>query len=355
MKNDTQINYTLSSTDTLIIKGVAICFMLWHHLFFMYPEYGEWVQNTAYLGKVCVAMFLFVSAYGLTIQYSKLEIFKLQVPGFINTIKFQGKRLLKLYINYWFVFLLFVPIGVFIFHRSLQIPYGEHVNFLKRMIFDLLGMQGFQSYNITWWFYQLIITLYLIFPFLYFAVKKLNLLILVFCFLILGFHIYIIPIVHDWLFPFVLGISSALNRNKISTFLNRSNWKILFVSNLFLLFIVAFLRLEKWRFSGIGMDGFFTVSLIIFIILTARKSKKISLVFEYLGKHSMNIFLIHTFIFAYFYSGFIYSFNYTLLIFMVLMTCSLVISILIEFGKKIIRLYSLENKIIQLFFTIKKS
>ena len=355
MKPDTQINYALTKSDSLIIKGVAICFMLWHHLFFTFSDYGEWVQNTAYLGKVCVAMFLFVSAYGLTIQYSKLKSIKYKLPGFVDTIKFQGKRLLKLYINYWFVFLLFVPIGIFFFYRSLQISYGDHVNYFKSVVIDLLGMQGFQSYNITWWFYQLIIILYLIFPLLYIAVKKMNLLILVFCFLILGVHICSIPIVRYWLFPFVLGISCAMNRDKISSFLNRTDWKILFICNLCLLFSVAFLRLEEWRFGGIGMDGFFTLTLILFIKIAVHKVNIISLVFDYLGKHSMNIFLIHTFIFNYFYSAFIYSFKYPFLIFIVLIACSLVISILIEYCKKIIRIYALENKIIQLFFTIKQS
>jgi len=355
MKPDTQINYALSLSDTLIIKGVAICFMLWHHLFYMYSEYGEWVQNTALLAKVCVAMFLFVSAYGLTIQYSKIDIKKFQIPGFINTLKFQGKRLLKLYINYWFIFLLFVPIGVFIFHRSLQIPYGEQVNYLKSILIDFLGMQGFQSYNITWWFYQLIIILYLIFPVLYIAIKKMNIVILIFCFLIFGYHIGNVSILEYWLFPFVLGISYALNRNKISNFLNRINLKILFICNLFLLFSVAFLKLEEWRFGGAGMDGFFTITLIIFVIITVRKVQKITQVFEYLGKHSMNIFLIHTFIFGYFYSGFIYSFKYPFLIFSVLLACSLFISVLIEYCKKIIGIYTLENKIINLFFTVKYS
>ena len=353
MKPDMKINYALSSSDTLIIKGVAICFMLWHHLFFDSSVYGEWVQNAASLAKVCVAMFLFVSAYGLTIQYSKIDTSKFHVPFFINTFKFQGKRFLKLYFNYWFIFLLFVPIGVFFFHRTLQIAYGEHVNYLKRTIYDLLGMQAFQSYNITWWFYQLIIILYLIFPFLYFAVKKMNILILVFCFLILGFQIFTIPIVQYWLFPFVLGISSAMYRDKISDFLNRTDWKILFICNLFLLFSVAFLRLMEWRFDGIKMDGFFTITWIVFIIITARKVKIFSLVFEFLGNHSMNIFLIHTFIFYYFFSVFIYSFKYPFLIFIVLLASSLFLSLLIEYCKKIIGLYSLENKIINLVFTIK--
>jgi peptidoglycan/LPS O-acetylase OafA/YrhL len=336
-------------SDTLIIKGVAICFMLWHHLFYTFSEYGDWVQNAAFLGKVCIAMFLFVSAYGLTIQYGKIEIHKFQAPRFSDTLKFQGKRFLKLYINYWVIFLLFVPIGVFFFHRSLQVAYGAQINQLKYLITDLLGMNGFQSYNITWWFYQVIIILYLIFPILYIAVKKLNIFILLLFFLILVYHDFIIPIVHLWLFPFALGISSALNKEKITSFLNRTDWKILFVCNLILLCSVAYLKLDEWLFGGLGMDGFFTVTLIFLIITTLRKVKIVTQVLQFLGKHSMNIFMIHTFIFYYFYSGFIYSFKYPALIFIVLLASSLCVSILIEYCKKMIGIYRLENKIIDLY------
>ncbi len=355
IKPKTQINYTLSISDTLIIKGVAICFMLWHHLFYQYSEYREWVQNAAFLGKVCIAMFVFVSAYGLTIQYEKIDIHKFQVPGFRDTLKFQGKRLLKLYINYWVVFILFVPIGVYFFHRSLQASYGADANYSMNLVIDLLGMKGFQSYNITWWFYQVIIILYLAFPILYIALKKLNIFILSLFFLILVFPFIVVPFVHLWLFPFALGISCALKREKISSFLNRTDWKILFLCNLILLFSVAYLKLDEWLFGGIGMDGFFTLTLIFFIITTLRQVKIVTQLFLFLGKHSMNIFMIHTFIYSYFYSGFIYSFRNPGLIFIILLTSSLSISILIEYGKKMLGIYRLETKIIDLFLTTKST
>ena len=344
MKSKIQYNYTLSLQDTLLIKGVAICFMLWHHLFFDTSAYGDFVQNTAFLGKVCVAMFLFVSAYGLTIQFADKKNYKYQFPSFTETIKFQAKRLFKLYVNYWFVFLIFVPVGILFFNRTLQIAYGIQINKLNCLFFDFFGMQGFQSYNITWWFYQLIIILYLIFPILYFAVKKMNIFILGFFFLILGFHQIRIPIVHDWLFPFALGISCALNKEKISMFLNRINRKILFISTLILLLSIAFLRLLEWRFGGIGMDGFFTLTWVLFIIISVREVRIVTQVLKYLGKHSMNIFMIHTFIFSYFYSGFIYSFKYPILIFSALLTYSILISILIEYSKTRLGIYRFEKK-----------
>lgn len=60
--------------DTSVLKGIAICAMLWHHLFYENPEYGHIVWHFAMLGKVCVAIFLLLSGYGLTIQMNKLLV-----------------------------------------------------------------------------------------------------------------------------------------------------------------------------------------------------------------------------------------------------------------------------------------
>lgn len=65
-------SFGLTLHDTSILKGIAICAMLWHHLFYENPEYGLFVWHLALLGKVCVAIFLLLSGYGLTIQMDKL-------------------------------------------------------------------------------------------------------------------------------------------------------------------------------------------------------------------------------------------------------------------------------------------
>lgn len=64
--------FSLSLHDTSVLKGIAICAMLCHHLFYQSPESGYVVWHLAMLGKVCVAIFLMLSGYGLTIQMKKL-------------------------------------------------------------------------------------------------------------------------------------------------------------------------------------------------------------------------------------------------------------------------------------------
>lgn len=67
-----KIDYRISLNETNAIKGIAIIAMLVHHLFYEHPEYGEPTFQLALIGKVCVAIFLFLSGYGLSVQYSKI-------------------------------------------------------------------------------------------------------------------------------------------------------------------------------------------------------------------------------------------------------------------------------------------
>ena len=346
IKTNQESDYTLATQDSLLIKGLAICFMLWHHLFYEHPEYGELVQYTAILGKVCVAMFLFVSAYGLTVQVEKKDSFtNINQITWKELLDFYSKRFSKLYANFWVVFIIFVPLGVFVFNRSLATSYGGN-NIISSLLSDFLGFGGSESYNNTWWFYQLIIVLYLLYPLFYLTIKKWNVIILVLFFLISGYHRFRIPIVHDWLFSFAIGVSCALNKNSINQFLNLFNKQLSLILAIVFIIVIAYVRGHLKRFGNIGMDGFFTLAWLLFILFTVRKIKILHSIFAFLGNHSMNIFLIHMFICYYFFSEFIYSFKYPILIFVVLLIISLSISVILEFTKTKIGLYSLLNKII---------
>lgn len=95
----------LSPMDSLFLKGLAIAAMLWHHLFYTHPEYGSLIYRTSQLGKICVAIFLLISGYGVAHQYCNSREF--------HASHFLWHRLVKFYMNYWVVFLIVVPIGVF--------------------------------------------------------------------------------------------------------------------------------------------------------------------------------------------------------------------------------------------------
>lgn len=159
--------FALPLSDTTRVKGVALLLLLWHHLFYIgSAQYTEYVvagvpliQQSALAAKVCVALFVLLSGYGLAVQAQRNPL---------PYIPFLRKRLKKLFVNYWMMWLLFVPIGFLFFGWTLQGIYGNHA-WLK-LIVNLTGLQrafGFHGINPTWWFYSLIILLYLAFPLLH--------------------------------------------------------------------------------------------------------------------------------------------------------------------------------------------
>lgn len=336
--------FALTRQDTSVMKGIAICAMLCHHLYGCPPEWVEPYSGVlawlGVLGKVCVALFLFCSGYGLAANYKPQSI--------LEDIKYIAKRLVKFYANYWVIFLIFVPITIFVFHRSLADAYGENVNIYKRLFYDIIGMQGYQSYNITWWFNRLIIILYLTFPILYRLVSLIPWLAIIVSMVIVRISSYITFDSIDvflWQLPFVLGIVWQLYEEKLPQI---QEWmsKHTFIQSVIavvMLIILIVLRMfpiiPHW--DGVQMDGFLSCATALCVVSILRRLLVVSKVLSFLGKHSMNIYLIHTFFINYWHLDWLYNCewlrgggNYLLLL-----TICAIISIGIEFLKEKIRLY----------------
>ena len=68
-------------------------------------------------------------------------------------------------------------------------------------------------------------------------------------------------------------------------------------------------------------------------------------ILQFMGKHSANVFYIHSFIRAKWLGNFVYSFGHAFLIWLVLMASSMVVSIMLEGIKKAVRFERLSGKI----------
>lgn len=157
--------------DTKVIKGVAIIYMLIHHLF---PFTDRIVDGNYYIsifsvgehtieywlgciGNMCVGFFMFLSAYGSSITYLKL----------VDKNQWNKKCYLKLknfFIIFWQVFLIFVPIGFII-------GYYERFSISEFFLnFFCIG----SSYNLEWWFATPFIVLTICFPIIYHMLKSEN-------------------------------------------------------------------------------------------------------------------------------------------------------------------------------------
>ena len=162
IKHDTLI----TKEKSLYVKSFAILLMLVHHLF----TFPDRLPKTGYIslfslsgltieqfiggfGKVCVCLFLFLSGYGLYISYYEKKV----------TIKSILQRILKFYIQFWKICLLFIPLGLVL---------GKITFNLKEIFLNVIGVSS--TINGEWWFIYLYVLLVLLFPILLKLVKCLN-------------------------------------------------------------------------------------------------------------------------------------------------------------------------------------
>lgn len=154
--------------DSHVMKGIGIVLMLMHHLW-GFPDriaggglrslltFGD--QSAAlYLGtfgKICVSLFFFLGGYGLACRYRGRRF---DLIG----------RIRGLYISYWRVFLIFIPIA-FLFFRHQPVYCGNegicsrYAVFSRGELFqNFLGLST--SYNEEWWFLQSYVGAIILFP-----------------------------------------------------------------------------------------------------------------------------------------------------------------------------------------------
>lgn len=67
-----KVDYSFTPNETAIMKGCAVMAMLFHHLFYEHPEYGFFTYQLSLICKVCVAIFVFLSGYGLSVNYKNV-------------------------------------------------------------------------------------------------------------------------------------------------------------------------------------------------------------------------------------------------------------------------------------------
>lgn len=288
--------FSLSKQDTNFLKGIAIFAMLCHHLYgcpidgvVPYTGIFAWIGN---FGKICVAIFLFCSGYGLSAGYENTTNTK-------GKLRFVLNRLIKFYTNYWFILLLFIPFGVFILGRTFDIAYAG-LNIPKRILFEILGINGGCSYIRTWWFNQLILVLYLIFPLLYEVIKRVPILAFVISvvYLLLGdAYTFRIIELNIWLFPFIVGIYWKLFEGQLDkiTFADTKAKISYALISLIFLGLAILLRSKLSDLNELRVDAIVTISIVLSVIFICRNSSTLMRGGAFLGKYSMNMYLIHSF------------------------------------------------------------
>ena len=155
----------------------------------------------------------------------------------------------------------------------------------------------------------------------------------------------------SWLlFPFILGmyLSQKNLLFKIKELGKNNGFIKLFKLIIYLALLIGIMYQRKYGtyLNDVRVDGFFAFIIILIAneFIAAIPLVKKPLIF--LGKHSMNIFMFHTFIYFYFIPNIIYSFKSSLLIFIVLLSICVVISVILEWLKDLLKVNQLYKLII---------
>jgi len=315
-----KVKEQFTSIDTKKMKGVAIILMLMHHLWYfptrlaggelnyfitVFGHSSLWLFGC--FGKICVSIFFFLGGYGIYCQSKKNNF------NILNNIK-------KLYKAYWKVFLIFIPIALIFF--TYQIPYCKYPSIYARFsgwqwkeVFQ--NFFGFSySLNGEWWFLQSYLIAIILFPFVIKIIEKNSFLkniflIIIACILMtnlfpaIGKLDYLGNLDENFLYRnifcqsapyitcFYMGVQFAKEnfiiklKHKISQVI-----KINYITDIIAIGVIMFFRIF---ISDSTMDILYVPLLIIFTIDLFNCIPLIGKVFENLGEHSTNMWLIHSF------------------------------------------------------------
>ena len=330
----------MNKETSIIIKGVAILMMLFYHLFGR-ENLADictpllYIGNTPlvrYITNACypVSFFMILSGYGLTYCYKKNQL----------SPSIQGKRILRLYVHYWLVLLIFVTIGHFI-------KPDIYPNNLIHVLINIIGINC--TYNGEIWFllpYAIISMLsWWIIDYIYNLNDKrkifITLIVYSIIFLIaryIGYHLphnellatLLIQLVYivQLTFYFSLGILLFRLLENEPTILKVVKPTIYFIIIIVLFFIKSMIKVTI-------ADGLYAF-IIIFCISHLQLHRFFHNVLYKLGQYSMPMWMTHTFFAVYLFQDFIYGFKYPLLIWLVLITISYLASIpILKIGNRI--------------------
>ncbi|MBR1416903.1 MAG: acyltransferase family protein [Bacilli bacterium] len=351
--------------DTLFIKGIAIIMMLLHHLFrnqslfsnyqvSFFPLTLNFVMELTTIFKICVSIFAFLTGYGLykAIIKEKIDDHKSIKNWYIN-------RVFKTLSGFWIIAIIaFIVCQIidgetFNFYFKGDILYG-----IIRMIVELLGM-GKLIFNAVfsgpWWYMSIAVLFILSAPIFVRLFNKYGytkvLLIVIFLPRVIGWN-FVDNSYIAFLFPFLLGIIFS----KENIIIKLSNYVIikknkylnlitkLIIETLIIILLYRISVVVDAKFLWELKYGIFPALLICYLFEFFSSIPLIKNVLRFLGKHSMNIFLIHWIVAQKYLREYIYSYKNFLKIFLALLIISLVISIAIELLKKLICYEKLINK-----------
>ena len=345
---------------SLELKGIAIILMLFHHCFRLtriydgcavsfYPFRETSVVNAAFASKICVSFFAFITGYGLFISYKRKTE---------SAQKWVLKRYIKTFSGYWIIWVISAIVCQLIDGRTQRILFSDGLSKgIIYSIFNIIGVDslfGTATLNDVWWYMGAAVIFIISIPIIYRCKDNLWLLLALVILMPRMFLRYnggellaSGQSAFSFFVPQVLGCIFA--RYSLFERLYECSFSLkLYLLCLEIWGIVFFYKiyhyLDRAKFWEIHY-GLFPLLIIIFIVEYVFRIKFIHKPLAILGKHSLNIYLIHSFIQMY-AKKMIFSNRNFLLITIIMIMLSLVVSIIIEWVKRLLRYDERINQLI---------
>lgn len=348
-----------SKEDSLKCKGFAILIMLFHHMYMSPERYEGYVISFAPLSeemvnqiadflKICVGLYVFVSAFGLTVSYKNWK-------GRLSA--FSLHRTFKMMFVFYVVYVCAVLVS-FVVAKDWNIwaVYGGkgRLAALFYMGIDFLGLAdlfGTPSLNVTWWYMSFAIVLVFLVPVLNRLYDKVN-----------GVWLLVMSV----LLPKALGLSAGSHVIRYLPLLilgilcartgligkckevldrkGRGKKAIYFLVLLFFYVLLFRLREGVLKSSFIAVwDSVVPFLTVCLLSLFINRIRVLSHILSFFGTYSTLIFLTHTFIRAYWYPDFIYGHTSAWLNYGILVVTSLLVAVILDVLMKAIRVRKIEN------------
>lgn len=351
MKNSKNV---FDKEASLKLKGAAIIMMITHHCFrtadrfigysvILTPLSEQQLINVAEACKICVSIFAFITGYGLYLNYQN---------NHNSAQSWVAKRYIKTFSGYWIVWTLCMIITQLRYGRVREMLFldGRSMGIMY-MAISFLGLNNLfttPSIDYRWWYMGAAFLFIFLTPIVYKYKDNLWMVIIAIILLlriIISYDGSIVAIssesAYAFLIPFVIGGMFA-RYNSIEKWVSIGEGKLLlksckFVAEAWMIMFLyrAYISIPRYLFWEFQY-GVFPIVVLMFFIEFILPIGIIGTLLKMVGKHSMNIFLVHSLIQTY-YPECIYGNKHFAVSILILLGLSLVISILIEYLKKLIK------------------
>lgn len=329
--------------NSLVVKGFAILLLLTYHLFeneqlvtSMGVEYAPF-SLSAFLsftgfGNICVAIFVFLTCFGIAKGlFAEPSLTAQQMYG--QAVK-RFFRLMKNFV------VLYASVNLLWGRRFDYVSlYGSGKQGVLQLLTDALGLSMFfdtPTLNMTWWYMELAYILIFLVPILVYAVNKTgyaSLLLAVFAPAVFAIQ----PDIKRYLFTAVVGVCAAygswpdklMNLKLPRVF----QWVLAMVG-----FIVCVLVRQNFAIQEYYVhiaDGIIAVFLVYMAGVLLADIPVVNRLLAFIGKHSMNIYLVHSFFYMILWREFIYHFHAAWATLLLLLVVTIGCSVCLEALKRV--------------------